>query len=199
MLKPSSSFMKRFWTTVILLPIVLWLLLAANPWVLGVLTLGMILWAGIEWLAFIPVHRMLLKILFMVGLLAAIWLSLSPVGYWLGLCFWGLLFVAVLTYPASQVIWGHNTVVALLAYVLLPLALWSATALYQYSSQGRMLCIYVLCLVCSSDIGAYLTGKCWGRHRLIPRVSPGKTWEGALCADSLSGFFLSEKTLYAIV
>ncbi|HUZ76268.1 MAG TPA: phosphatidate cytidylyltransferase [Chloroflexota bacterium] len=29
------------------------------------------------------------------------------------------------------------------------------------------------------DTGAYLVGRAWGRHHLLPTVSPGKTWEGA--------------------
>jgi phosphatidate cytidylyltransferase len=32
----------------------------------------------------------------------------------------------------------------------------------------------------SSDAGAYFTGKAFGRHKLIPQLSPGKTWEGAV-------------------
>ncbi|MCL2000419.1 MAG: phosphatidate cytidylyltransferase, partial [Planctomycetes bacterium] len=40
----------------------------------------------------------------------------------------------------------------------------------------------VVCIFVSkvSDVGALLTGRRWGRHKLIPRISPGKTWEGAL-------------------
>ncbi|MCX6023348.1 MAG: phosphatidate cytidylyltransferase [Chloroflexi bacterium] len=32
----------------------------------------------------------------------------------------------------------------------------------------------------STDTGAYLVGRAVGRHRLIPRISPSKTWEGAV-------------------
>lgn len=36
----------------------------------------------------------------------------------------------------------------------------------------------VLGVVWLTDTGAYLAGKTWGRHRLAPAISPGKTWEG---------------------
>ncbi len=39
-----------------------------------------------------------------------------------------------------------------------------------------IVCIFVAKV---SDIGALLTGSRWGRRKLIPRLSPGKTWEGA--------------------
>jgi phosphatidate cytidylyltransferase len=45
---------------------------------------------------------------------------------------------------------------------------------------GRMLGLYMIVVVKATDIGAYATGRAIGRHKVIPRISPGKTWEGCI-------------------
>ncbi|MFA7157972.1 MAG: phosphatidate cytidylyltransferase [Kiritimatiellia bacterium] len=45
---------------------------------------------------------------------------------------------------------------------------------------GRLLCFYLIAVVKSSDIGAYLVGSRIGKNKLFPRLSPRKTWEGFL-------------------
>jgi phosphatidate cytidylyltransferase len=39
--------------------------------------------------------------------------------------------------------------------------------------------LLVLAVVWIADTAAYLVGRRWGRHKLAPAISPGKTWEGA--------------------
>ncbi|MGV3486433.1 MAG: phosphatidate cytidylyltransferase [Planctomycetaceae bacterium] len=45
---------------------------------------------------------------------------------------------------------------------------------------GLAAMVAVIAVTKSGDIGAYFTGKSIGRHKMIPRLSPGKTWEGAV-------------------
>ncbi len=45
---------------------------------------------------------------------------------------------------------------------------------------GILLIVSAIFVVKCSDAGAYFVGKAFGRHKLAPRVSPGKTWEGAV-------------------
>lgn len=64
------------------------------------------------------------------------------------------------------------------AYMLLGAA--SLHWLRSDSAVGLMDVLFLLAVVWSSDIGAYVAGRVMGGPKLAPRVSPGKTWSGAL-------------------
>ncbi len=48
----------------------------------------------------------------------------------------------------------------------------------QYVGAGKLYVLYFILVTKFSDTGAYLVGSLIGRHKMIPRISPGKTWEG---------------------
>ena len=49
---------------------------------------------------------------------------------------------------------------------------------YLTGIDGRFYVLYLLIVTKFSDVGAYCVGSLCGRHKMIPRISPGKTWEG---------------------
>ena len=71
---------------------------------------------------------------------------------------------------------GGACAFAALAYALIGLSLGSWVALRSATDAWTLAA--VILVVKSSDIGAYFTGHAIGRHKLIPWLSPGKTWEG---------------------
>ncbi len=60
-------------------------------------------------------------------------------------------------------------------YIALPLGLMS---MYYTLADGPYLLLAMFVMIWLSDTGAYLVGSMIGKHKLFPRISPGKTWEG---------------------
>ena len=65
----------------------------------------------------------------------------------------------------------------MLSYFL-RLAQWDAGAPLATTRAGVFLCFYLALVIKLSDTGAYAFGSLLGRHKLCPRISPAKTWEG---------------------
>lgn len=76
---------------------------------------------------------------------------------------------------AAGVRWGW-LVIGLV--ILPPLALAIAMLAERADWVGRAFLLYAIGIVWAADIGAYFAGRAWGRHKLAPRVSAGKTREG---------------------
>jgi CDP-diglyceride synthetase len=174
-------FKKRLLTALILIPLVLLTIQHAKGWVLGSLMAMVLSLLAYEWLALIPLKKTSERILFFIGLALSTvlcWFVFYP-WLWTGLIVWSLLALSIVTYPCSERFWGNKLTVSFLCLFLLPLFCVSMSAIYTHES-GQDLVIYLLFLVWAADTGGYLVGKQWGKHRLIVKVSPGKTYEGAL-------------------
>jgi phosphatidate cytidylyltransferase len=87
-----------------------------------------------------------------------------------------------------------KSVSGLLIGVLLILPTW--LALVQLRQAGALALLAIMAVVWLADIGAYISGRSFGKHKLAPSISPGKTWEGVIgggLAVLVYGFMLSPK------
>ena len=97
---------------------------------------------------------------------------------------WMVAFGLVITYPKTAKLWGKNALLQLL-FAFSTLIPFIAAVLRlrldhyaQSPNHGLFLLLYVFVLVWAADSGAYFAGRAFGKHKLAPQVSPGKTWQG---------------------
>ncbi|MFM8455008.1 MAG: phosphatidate cytidylyltransferase [Gammaproteobacteria bacterium] len=123
--------------------------------------------------------------------LAGLWLKSAPI-FWLfmGLCVIGVNYSknlkTFLSHPITSLLMGF--------WVLLPFG-YALIFLREYGqrilefnilnttiSMKGLFLVTSIALVAIADSSAYFVGKRWGKHKLAPSISPGKTWEGFLGA-----------------
>jgi phosphatidate cytidylyltransferase len=173
---------QRVITALVLLPIALagffWLDGGAFALFIGaVVSLG-----GWEWARLAGFSSQPLRIaygLLVAALLYGLYLApaLAPLVLVLGVLWWGAATILVLGYPETSRYWG-GTPGKLIIGLLILLPAWQGLVLFKQWPLANWLILAVMVLVWAADIGAYFSGKAFGKRKLAPNVSPGKSWEG---------------------
>ncbi len=175
---------QRVITALLLLAVLLPALFYPDIEPFAALTLLLIVAAGWEWARLNGVgSRPALGLGLGLGLLMVlIWLSgglgQSWRSVWIGVgALWVVLAVAMLARGVAG--WGSwPKGLRLWLGLLLIGCAW--VAMVQARLMGLEFLLSVLLLVWMADIAAYFGGKAFGRRKLAPAISPGKTWEGAI-------------------
>ena len=192
-----SALTQRVLTAALLLPLVLWGIVALPTAYFALLFAFVCLLGAWEWAALAGSasthHRVLYTLLFVFGLAGAEYLTRSRLGLY------AVLAVAALWWlTALALVWRYQSGRSLerisagwrrVAGWLILIPSWVALMfLHGQPERGVYLVMFLLALVWLADVAAFFVGRRWGRRRLASRVSPGKSWEGvagALAAVAL--------------
>jgi phosphatidate cytidylyltransferase len=177
----------RLISAVVITPLVVYGVLALSLNLFALLLGGVLVAGAWEWGNLVPLASSTLRLcycaavaglmwlLWYTGLDAAIgWLLLLAMVWWLFALYW-------LTHPqlcaqARAACTGFK----LLAGGLVLVPAWAAlTVLHGSGPDGPVLTLGLMIMVWLADSGAYFAGHRWGRNKLAPVISPGKTREGA--------------------
>jgi phosphatidate cytidylyltransferase len=188
----------RLLTTLILIPLVLAALFLLPPAEFGLVVITVSTLAAWEWGQFAGLHsqakRIALAVLCAAGLLALQY-SLADLSHlikkpliiyllWAGMLWWVAAIILVITYPASAAIWKSSIILRVLFGFLTIVPFYCGmmvlrTQGYEHNAyHGAWWLLYVMLLVWAADSGAYIFGRTLGKHKMAPKVSPGKTLEG---------------------
>ncbi|UVK77109.1 MAG: CDP-diglyceride synthetase [Sodalis sp. Fle] len=120
---------------------------------------------------------------------------------WAALIWWLTALLLVLCYPHSATFWRYSSALRLTFGILTILPFfWGMLSLRQqhYDNNhftGAWWLLYIMMLVWGLDSGAYIFGRALGHHKLAPKVSSGKTWEGlvgGLCTSAVIAWQFSK-------
>jgi phosphatidate cytidylyltransferase len=185
----TESLRKRIITAVVVAVLFLGVLFFLPPGAMVIVLSALVLAGAWEWSAFLRATRVRARTAYvvLVGLLlpAAWYVTATPDALRIvlvtALAWWLVALAWIIFAPRNVTPWSAG-----LAGVLALVPAWLALVRLLNLPQGAHWVLFTLLLVWSADIGAYFAGHRFGRTRLAPEVSPGKTWEGVLGGFALS-------------
>ncbi|MCG8314225.1 MAG: phosphatidate cytidylyltransferase, partial [Pseudomonadales bacterium] len=171
---------QRIITALILVPIVLGaIFFLPNHWFALALALPVLLGAS-EWANIMGREDSAARIPFVVAtgvLISCVyWLSLKFVVP-LAFVWWAVAGYFVKAYPREVARWQDSGIMFVIGLFLLVPA-WMALVMLQGQIDGSYWVMYLMFLVWGADTGAYFVGRAFGKAKLAPNVSPGKSVAG---------------------
>lgn len=171
---------QRIMTALILLPLILGAIFYLDsPWFALAIAIPVALGAW-EWANIMGIEDSRARLPYVAGILIALllvyWFDLNLVLLF-GCLWWALAVWLVKSYPNGTEHWHHQTRLGIIGALVLVPGWWSLV-LIQDQENGPLWLLYVMLLVWGADTGAYFVGRRFGKTKLAPTVSPGKSREG---------------------
>jgi phosphatidate cytidylyltransferase len=178
----SSPLRARIFTALLLAGLVIVVLVWLPPQVAVVIIAAAIVAAGWEWAGFAGLAGAPARFGYaaLVGgaYAGAALLARNPEWLHALLRLAALWWLAAFVWLATRSHSGGSSAAAVVGFLVLVPAGIGLAHLVTLEPRGQLLLLYLLVLIAAADVGAYFGGRKFGRRKLAPHISPGKTWEG---------------------
>lgn len=176
----------RLMTAAILIPLVLFLLFYLEPPTFFVVSGLFFLLASVEWTSFMGLRSFLGRIFYIVIMATSMAMMLKlPVTMFFILTvtfmWWMAALGLVCFYPRSKVLLNSKSVIGVMG-ILTIVPCWLALNYLRAEEYGLYIILFIFALIWGADTVAYFVGRKWGKTKLAPLVSPGKSVQGAVGA-----------------
>jgi phosphatidate cytidylyltransferase len=175
---------QRLITAAILIPIFVLFILKLSPLHFEWLTFIFVLIGAWEWSSLMGLKTKYQRVCYPILISALLPLSVFiPYVLWVGFIFWLVAFLLVLLYPRFSKLWGEGLIMRGIMGMFVFLPTFCALNFIRHTSmfgedKGPYVLLFLFVLIWGADSGAYFAGKKFGKNKLAPHVSPGKTWQG---------------------
>ncbi|HET8553376.1 MAG TPA: phosphatidate cytidylyltransferase [Rhodanobacteraceae bacterium] len=180
--------LQRILTALILTPLAVVIILFPPTWLFTLIVAIVFLGAQWEWTRLCgletPAARTVMPVLSLIAM-ALLWWQRDVFHAWLavlviGFVWWLSTLAWLRTYTFAASPSREHAWLKLLVSLLVLVPAWAAlTYLHGTALRGPWWTLLALCIVWAADIGAYFSGRAFGKRKLAPRISPGKTRAGA--------------------
>ncbi len=186
---------QRLLTAALLIPLLIWANYALASRHFALLIALITLLGAWEWARLAGFTRLFQRLGYVLLTAAVLWGAVQlplQLLLWIALVWWTIALLWVLRFPRDERIWSRRAVAVIAGMLVLAPAWRSLSALHE--DYGPSVLLFLLSMIWLADSAAYFAGRRWGRRKLAPLVSPGKTWEGVygalaatLCAALIGG------------
>jgi phosphatidate cytidylyltransferase len=200
---------QRILTALLLAPVVIVIILKGDELIFTLFTAFLATMIGYEWFQCVkksPINSLVMSALVGISIIfinKASFIEIDVVRILIAACIiWLICFLWLFKPHEGNVKYAKKYALGVGVLLLFGASLIS---IHQLPEKGVQLTLVLFLLVWVADIGAYVSGKTFGKHKLAPQVSPGKTIEGllgGLLFTAIYGFFVAQwldyNTMYFI-
>ncbi|SHN91550.1 Phosphatidate cytidylyltransferase [Bathymodiolus heckerae thiotrophic gill symbiont] len=176
--------LSRILTALILAPLFIWAIFSMPTDYFSYLLLSFVALGAWEFTRLIKIDQPFYRTLVVSGIIGCAFIASAHAENLqtvliVSVVWWGLNLYWVISYPKNIDSWYGSGIIRVMGGVMLLAPMWVALSSL-HANYGNVYFLLLMLLIWGADTGAYFVGRAFGKRKLAPKISPGKSIEGVI-------------------